>query len=198
MEELTVINILIKEDNLMVIQPKLAKLLGISETIILNQIHYWLEKKKNIIEGRSWVYNTYENWQEQICFLSVSTIKKAIKKMESIGIIIASNFNRSKVDKTKWYTIDYEVLGKLYEAENDKERDEEISEDKISSTVEENNKGSDINDQCTDINSQSTDINEQSKGEDISEEGVGSRIIEMCKDYMVEIEGKENNYRVNG
>lgn len=29
------------------------------------------------------------------------------------------------------------------------------------------------------------------------DEGVGSRIIEMCKDYMVEIEGKENNYRVN-
>ncbi|WP_169809796.1 ATP-binding protein [Clostridium magnum] len=29
------------------------------------------------------------------------------------------------------------------------------------------------------------------------DEGVGSRIIEMCKDYMVEIEGKDNNYRVN-
>lgn len=29
------------------------------------------------------------------------------------------------------------------------------------------------------------------------DEGVGSRIIEMCKDYMVEIERKENNYRVN-
>ncbi|MCH5139064.1 primosomal replication protein N, partial [Clostridiaceae bacterium UIB06] len=168
------INILIKEDNLMVFQPKIAKLLGISEAIILNQIHYWLEKKKNIIDGRPWVYNTYENWQEQICFLSVSTIKKAIKKMESMGIVIAGNFNRSKVDKTKWYTIDYDVLGKLYEAENDKEKDEEISKDKIGSTKEENNKGSDINDQCTDIKSQSTDINEQSKRENISEEGVSS------------------------
>lgn len=28
------------------------------------------------------------------------------------------------------------------------------------------------------------------------DEGVGSRIIEMCKDYVVEIEGKENSYRV--
>lgn len=28
------------------------------------------------------------------------------------------------------------------------------------------------------------------------DEGIGSRIIEMCKDYVVEIEGKENNYRV--
>lgn len=28
------------------------------------------------------------------------------------------------------------------------------------------------------------------------DEGIGSRIIEMCKDYIVEIEGRENNYRV--
>lgn len=28
------------------------------------------------------------------------------------------------------------------------------------------------------------------------DEGVGSRIYEMCKDYIVEIEGQENNYRL--
>lgn len=26
---------------------------------------------------------------------------------------------------------------------------------------------------------------------------LGSRIIEMCKDYTIEIVGKENNFRVN-
>lgn len=30
------------------------------------------------------------------------------------------------------------------------------------------------------------------------DEGVGSRIIEMCKDYTVEILGKENNFRIEG
>lgn len=30
------------------------------------------------------------------------------------------------------------------------------------------------------------------------DEGIGSRIIEMCKDYVVEIKGKENNYRLRG
>ncbi|MDW8801476.1 ATP-binding protein [Clostridium sp. A1-XYC3] len=29
------------------------------------------------------------------------------------------------------------------------------------------------------------------------DEGVGSRIIEMCKNYIVQIEGKENNYRIS-
>lgn len=30
------------------------------------------------------------------------------------------------------------------------------------------------------------------------DERVGSRIIEMCKDYTVEILGKENNFRIEG
>lgn len=29
------------------------------------------------------------------------------------------------------------------------------------------------------------------------DEGVGSRIIEMCKDYIIELEGRESNYRIN-
>lgn len=149
----------------MVFQPKLAKLLGLSEAIILNQIHYWLEKKKNIIDGRPWVYNTYENWQEQICFLSVSTIKKAIKKLENIGIVVAGNFNRSKIDKTKWYTIDYEVLQKLYETENDRDTNENIPKDELTLTMDNNN-------QTIDINSESIEKNQLSDGLKISVEEV--------------------------
>jgi DnaD and phage-associated domain len=171
------VSILIKEDNLMVFQPKLAKLLGLNETIILNQIHYWLEKKKNIIDERPWVYNTYENWQEQICFLSVSTIKKAIKKLESMGIVIASNFNRSKIDKTKWYTIDYEALQKFYETENNQYKNEKLSEDKISQTLDKNN--------------QRTDMNEPSKSFKISEEEVNSN--QAIPETTTETNSDDNN-----
>ncbi|WP_175562172.1 DnaD domain protein [Clostridium magnum] len=91
-----------------------------------------------------------------------------------MGIVIAGNFNRSKVDKTKWYTIDYKALEELYEAENDKEKDRESCEDKIATTTDKVNQSSDINNQCTDINNQTTDINELSKGEEIPEEEVNS------------------------
>jgi DNA replication protein DnaC len=30
------------------------------------------------------------------------------------------------------------------------------------------------------------------------DEAIGSRIIEMCKDYLVQFEGRENNYRLRG
>lgn len=108
------INILENEQPI-VINGKLAKVIGLSESIIIQQMNYWIQRSKHIIEGRRWVYNTYTKWQEQISFFCESTIRRLIKKLEGLGIIISGNFNKSKKDNTKWYTIDYEVLNKLSE-----------------------------------------------------------------------------------
>ncbi|MDW8801475.1 DnaD domain protein [Clostridium sp. A1-XYC3] len=105
---------LVEDNTVIIFNPKLAKLIGMNEAIILSQINYWLEKSTNLIEGRRWVYNTYENWQEQIYVLSVSSIRKAIKNLESMGIVISGNFNKCKMDKTKWYTIDFALIQQLY------------------------------------------------------------------------------------
>ena len=40
-------------------------------------------------------------------------IKRALKNLEEKGIIITGNFNKLKMDRTKWYTIDYEKLDNL-------------------------------------------------------------------------------------
>ncbi|MBM7690785.1 hypothetical protein JOC77_000188 [Peribacillus deserti] len=81
-----------------------------NEAIILQQIHYWLVSSSLEIEGRKWIYNTYKDWQKQLPFWSESTIKRAMKSLESQGPIVTSNFNRSKMEKTKWYSINYEKL----------------------------------------------------------------------------------------
>lgn len=177
----------------MVFQPKLAKLLGLNETIILNQIHYWLEKKKNIIDDRYWVYNTYEKWQEQICFLSVSTIKKGIKKLESMGIVIAGNFNKSKIDKTKWYTIDYELLEKIYE--NNQCKEEKDSGNKIGKTMDKENQTNNLNEQRTDINEQRIDTDESSISLDMSKEEISfnQTIPEITTETTTEDNNKEGN-----
>ncbi|WP_254119113.1 conserved phage C-terminal domain-containing protein [Bacillus sp. FJAT-29790] len=49
----------------------------------------------------------------QLPFWSESTIKRTIKSLENQGYLISGNFNRSKMDQTKWYSIDYEKLGEL-------------------------------------------------------------------------------------
>ncbi|MFK9094406.1 hypothetical protein [Bacillus salipaludis] len=65
--------LLINESPVMII-PSLAAKIGLNEAVVLQQIHYWLGISKHNIEGRTWVYNTYEEWQKQLPFWSVSTI----------------------------------------------------------------------------------------------------------------------------
>ncbi|AMX82488.1 DNA replication protein DnaD [Geobacillus subterraneus] len=101
---------LLLDDEPLIILPQLAVAIGLNESIIVQQLHYWLEKSENIRDGYKWVYNTYADWQEQFPFWSESTIRRIITKLEKLGIIVSANFNRSKVDKTKWYRIDYNQL----------------------------------------------------------------------------------------
>lgn len=105
-------NLLMNEKPLMVL-PKTATAIGLNEAIILQQTHYWLSVSKNYREGRVWVYKTYKEWQEELPFWSVSTIRRAIENLEKRNLLIVGNFNKMPGDNTKWYTVDYEALENL-------------------------------------------------------------------------------------
>lgn len=102
----------------LVISPTLARLIGLSEAIVLQQLHYWLVTAQRTTigtshEGRLWVYNTYETWQEQFPFWSIPTIKRTMLDLEKRGLVLTAVLNKAKMDRTKWYTIDYEALDGL-------------------------------------------------------------------------------------
>ena len=122
--------LLIFENPLMII-PSLAEKIGLNESIILQQFHYWLERSNHIIDGKKWIFNTYKDWHQQFPFWSESTIKRIIKALEEKGYLVSGNWNRSKMDKTKWYTIDYE---KLEESEEPSFSQEEPSLDQNDTT----------------------------------------------------------------
>ena len=107
-------NYLINEPPL-VLLPSLATAIGLNEALMLQQIQYWLSRSAKEIEGRYWIYNTYEDWAEQFPFWSKSTIVRTIANLEGLGVIISSNFNKAKFDKTKWYAIDYDRLREIIE-----------------------------------------------------------------------------------
>ena len=94
----------------------MATAIGLNEAIVLQQVHFWIEIKKNLnqdfFDGHYWVYNTYENWQKQIPFLSLSTIRRTFSSLEKSGFLISGNYNKVGFDRTKWYTIDYDVYEK--------------------------------------------------------------------------------------
>jgi hypothetical protein len=73
--------LLLDEYPLMVL-PKLATEIGLNEAIILQQVHYWLMQCGKERDGKVWVFNTYEDWQKQFPFFSLSTIRRTINKLE--------------------------------------------------------------------------------------------------------------------
>lgn len=98
------------DQNPLVIQPKLAECIGLNEAIILQQMNYWLKKSDKYFDGHVWIYNTYKTWNDQFPFFSISTIRRTISNLEKEKIVITGNYNKAGFDKTKWYTIDNDVL----------------------------------------------------------------------------------------
>ena len=91
-----------------------ATAVGLNEAIVLQQIHYWIVKNKeegrNLKEGRFWTYNSIEEWHKKIPFLKKDAVRKSLEKLRKLEILLVGNYNKSRVDRTLWYTINYEKL----------------------------------------------------------------------------------------
>lgn len=106
---------LVDNDYPILVYPKLAKAVGLNESIVLNQVHYWTEQNKmahrNYKDGYYWCYNSYPSWQaQQFPFWSVDTVKRTFLALEKIGLLVSGVYNKAGFDKKKWYRINYEAL----------------------------------------------------------------------------------------
>ena len=106
------------DEHPLVIPVEAAKALGLEESIILQQVHYWLQDKvkskdqKSFHDGRYWIYDTYEEWKNTFPFWSISTIRRKICGLEKSGILLSANYNKNATVRMKWYSIDYDKLEK--------------------------------------------------------------------------------------
>ena len=93
----------------------LAVVIGLKEAVVAQQLNYWLHSKSaKIINGRRWIYNTYEKWQkDSFPFFTIATIRRTFGSLEKQKIVLTGNFNKAGFDKTKWYSIDEERLDEL-------------------------------------------------------------------------------------
>lgn len=111
-------SLLIDEQPLQVI-PSLAAAIGVNEAILLQQINYWVkhaEKSKDerkLKKGRWWTYNTYADWQEQMPWMSVSGIRKLVKKLKDLGLVAVVKYKKQAQDHTLWYTVNYDAVDQM-------------------------------------------------------------------------------------
>jgi len=131
--------LLINEQPLMVL-PKLACAIGLNEAIVLQQVHYWLDRSDKVRDGQTWTYNTLDKWNQQFPFWSLSTLKRTLKSLRDQELLIATDkYNTLKIDKTLWYTIDYDKLLSL-----EKEDEPTVNQPLGQNELMGKNKGSEI------------------------------------------------------
>lgn len=95
--------------------PSLAAELGTAdEAIVLQQLHYWLQRSNNVRDGHKWVYNSMNDWLKQFPWIkSRKRLTRYFDDLESRGLVVTGNYNKAAFDKTKWYRIDYDSLSVL-------------------------------------------------------------------------------------
>lgn len=98
-----------------IVDTDVAIAIGLKEAVVAQQLNYWLHSKAaKTVNGRRWVYNTYENWQkDSFPFFTVATIRRLFEKLEKMGVVITGNYNKAGFDKTKWYSIDEKRLNDI-------------------------------------------------------------------------------------
>ena len=142
---------------------------GLNKAIFLNQLNYWIELNEqseiNFEDGYYWSYSSYPKMIERdFPYWSVDTLKRAVTSLEKYGIVISANYNSMKMDKKKWYRIDYKRLQEVIDIV--KHHDELAN--------------SDVNAICVDVDAKCTD-----------DEGNVSRAIKENR-YNKDYSSKEN------
>ena len=90
--------------------------------MILANIEYWvsvnelnekdLDKPLHFHDGKWWTFGTIEFYQKYFSHLTYKQVKARLQKLEDCGYIVSGNFNKMKMDKTKWYTLSDEYRPK--------------------------------------------------------------------------------------
>ena len=105
----------------LVVLPSLAAAIGLEAAVVLQQLHFLIrmklerhkehprESERDIHAGRIWVWNSYQKWQENYFnFLSVRSLQRIFLNLEKKELIIAGNYNEHNLNKTKWYSVNYD------------------------------------------------------------------------------------------
>ena len=94
---------------------ELAQVVGLNEAIVLQEVYYWCKVNKRerrpTHDGYYWVYNSYREWHaNHFPWWHYDTVRGIFSKLEKDGLLVSGNFNKSKMDRTKWYRINFPVL----------------------------------------------------------------------------------------
>lgn len=82
---------------------------GLLEAILLDNFYFWVEKNRandvNFHDGYYWTYNSTKAIAELFPYVSEYQIRRALKHLESEGLMLTGNYNETAYDRTTWYAL---------------------------------------------------------------------------------------------
>lgn len=141
-----------------------AELYGLTEAIILENIYFWCKKNeanKKLMNGEPWTYNSVKAFNEIFSYLSPSSISRALKNLETKGLVKIGCFNSNSYDRTKWYCIT-EKTKEFYEPKKEIVKEEPAKQD---STICQNEKSICQNEKWNNQNEKSISENDESNSQ---------------------------------
>jgi len=106
-------NKLLLDEHPLIVLPTLACVIGLNESLFLQQLHYWLLKSTTIFDNQKWVYKTIEEWEKEFPFWSKSTLKRAIASLKKREILIVKKLSQNRRERINYYAIEYNLLNQI-------------------------------------------------------------------------------------
>ena len=98
-------NLLMGERVIAVLPALVRKLDSLSDAVVLQQLHYWMDRTDNEYDGHVWVYKTYDEWSEEIG-LGSRQIRYSMQRLENLGLVVSLQLDGG--DRRKSYRVNYD------------------------------------------------------------------------------------------
>lgn len=87
---------------------------GIDRAILIQHIRFWCKqntnKKDSYHDGHVWMFQSVEDMQKHYPYWSTHKLHRLLRSMELEGILLAGNYNKVGYDRTKWYTLNIDIV----------------------------------------------------------------------------------------
>lgn len=92
----------------------IASKYGVDEAIMFNHLLFWIThnaaNEKNFYEGHYWTFNSLVAFEKLFPYWSRRQIERILKSLETKGLLLTGNYNKSSYDRTKWYSFTDKAL----------------------------------------------------------------------------------------
>ncbi|MBD2253380.1 hypothetical protein [Nostoc parmelioides] len=107
---------LITPESPLLVPPLLAAEIGLTEAMMLQQIHYYCQISKHIKrDGRRWFWKTLKDWGETLPFLKPSAIRRAIANLrDNFKLIDVCRHSEKTWYQANWFTVNVENVQALW------------------------------------------------------------------------------------